>query len=74
MARKGPPAIFVMEYESASNSSQKYEVRISRTDGALYCTCAGWRFNKTCRHTDETTKDDIVAALKEACRTGVLGI
>ena len=69
-----PPAIHVMSVPSESNPDVMHEVRISRMDGKLYCTCAGWRMRKRCRHTDEITKDNILDALAKACETGVLGI
>ena len=75
MAKKsgGPPAIVVRTCPSKSGGGM-HEVRISRTDGKMYCMCAGWRFNKTCTHTQLTTLDDVLAALENACKTGVLGI
>lgn len=74
MARSdgGPPAIDVAEYPSKS-SSKIHNVRISRVDGRLYCTCRGWGFHKECTHTKSVSKDQILAALEEACATGVLG-
>ena len=68
----GPPAIVVKEM--MGTSGDKYEVRISRNDGKLYCTCKGWGFKKTCRHTEATDREEILAALANACKTGVLGI
>lgn len=75
MARKtsGPPAIVVRKCPSKSGSGT-YEVRISRIDGKMWCNCRGWKFNKSCTHTQLTTIDDVLAALENACKTGVLGI
>ena len=70
----GPPAIQVRTVPSESTSGKYYEVRISRNDGKLYCTCKRWGFNKSCRHTENTTREEILAALELACKTGVLGI
>ena len=69
----GPPAIKVTERISTS-SGTVYEIRISRTDGKLYCTCRGWPFKKRCKHTEDTSKHEILEALERECKTGVLGI
>ncbi len=71
--RRGPPAIVVREFDSSSGNGT-YEVRISRTDGKMYCTCKGWQMNKDCKHLQAVTKQDILAALENTCRDGVLGI
>lgn len=70
----GPPAIVVRKVPSDSDPGKSYEIRISRVDGRLYCTCKRWGFAKSCRHTETTTKEEILAALELACKTGVLGI
>jgi len=70
-----PPAILVKVFRSKSNPNAKpHEVRISRQDGKIYCTCRGWINNKHCRHLTEVTKQDILDALEIACTNGVLGI
>lgn len=69
----GPPAILVKNHPSQSSDSI-HEVRISRTDGKLYCTCRGWRFKKSCIHTQDTTLEEVLDALERACTTGILGI
>jgi hypothetical protein len=75
MAGEGPPPIVVKQFTSKSNPSKPpYEVRISRQDGKMYCTCRGWLNHKHCRHLDEVTKQDILQALEDSGRTGVLGI
>jgi predicted nucleic acid-binding Zn finger protein len=38
-----------------TTSDRKWEVRRSKKDGAIYCTCPAWRFRKsrgedTCKH------------------------
>lgn len=41
-------------YQSNSNPLKKHEIRQSKKDGIIYCTCAGWIFSKsipkTCKH------------------------
>lgn len=70
-----PPAIVVRTVKSKSNPKAKpHEVRISRTDGKMYCTCKGWQNNKTCRHMKDTTKEHILAALEQAGAEGGIGI
>jgi len=70
-----PPAIVVRTVKSKSKPKSKpHEVRISRTDGKLYCTCKGWQMRKSCRHTQDTTKEHILAALEQAGAEGGLGI
>lgn len=71
---EGPPPIPVRQFPSSSDPTLDHEVRISRTDGKMYCTCKGWRMRKKCQHLDAVSKEDILAALEEAGRTGVLGI
>jgi hypothetical protein len=70
-----PPPIMVRQFKSKSKpSNPPHEVRISRQDGNMYCTCRGWINHKTCRHLKEVTKEDILAALEATCEKGVLGI
>jgi len=71
---KGPPAIHVSTVPSSSDPTKEYEIRISRVDGRLYCTCRAWGIRKTCKHVNSTTRNEILDALEEACQTGVLGI
>ena len=68
-----PPAILVKEFPSKT-SDKIHEVRISRQDGKMYCTCPGWVSRKTCRHLTEVTKAEILQALVDTCKNGVLGI
>ena len=40
------------EFKSISNPLKKsYEVRLGN-DGVTYCTCWGWKKNRTCTHLD----------------------
>jgi len=71
--RHGPPAIVVQQFPSSSGDGT-HEVRISRVDGKLYCTCKGWQMRKDCKHLQMVTKEDILRALENACREGVLGM
>jgi hypothetical protein len=71
--RRGPPAILVKQCPSSS-SDKIHEVRISRNDGKMYCTCRGWTNHKHCRHTDGVTKEEILTALEYTCDHGVLGL
>ena len=34
---------------SSSNPSRTYDI-IEGNDGTIYCTCPGWKFNRTCKH------------------------
>jgi hypothetical protein len=72
-ARGRFPPILVRLAKSKS-SSRTYEVRISRTDGQMYCTCKGWQMRKNCTHLKTTTKKHILDALKDAAAEGELGI
>ena len=45
----------ILGYNSSKSSPGKvYELRLSRRDGTVYCTCPGWIFSKTspkmCKH------------------------
>jgi hypothetical protein len=53
-----PEAPLVLQTVSSSSKPDvKYEIRQSRTDGKIYCTCPAWRFSKgeekTCKHLEQ---------------------
>jgi hypothetical protein len=51
MTTKTKRAAVIATYKSKSNpDADPYEVRISRQDGAIFCSCPGWKFKKNCTH------------------------
>ena len=58
----------VAKYNSTRNAENVYDVR-RKPDGALWCSCPGWRFRKACRHHDRVVQgldDDSAVAEKQA--------
>lgn len=70
----------VATLESASSPGRQYEVRIYRNE-AYSCNCAGWRFRRSCKHTDYCkqaqigfVRDPVLEALRAAIlESGVIG-
>jgi|APIni6443716594_1056825.scaffolds.fasta_scaffold00027_22 hypothetical protein len=74
MGSGGPPPIVVKRFESDSSPGTFHEIRISRNDGKCYCSCRGYVQHKHCKHFASLTLNDVLNALEESCRNGVLGI
>lgn len=56
---KQQPAEVLAKFESKSSPGTFHEIRRSRRDGVIYCTCRGWISHKHCTHLTKFAKGQV---------------